>query len=152
MVNESLLLVFLLAVTPVLEWRGAIPVGVAYGIPVGLLLAVVGLAILVEAGISQSLLLLAGHGVRRLPLWSRLERVRDRFLEQHRRGRFIGLWLFVFVPLPFTGVYAGSALGWLLGMRTRSNMLAVVTGAVASSVMVWVFFAVLKQLLLFGGE
>jgi uncharacterized membrane protein len=49
---------------------------------------------------------------------------------------FWGLALFVAVPLPLTGAYTGTILGWLLGMDWRKAFLAVGVGVLIAGVVV----------------
>lgn len=51
---------------------------------------------------------------------------------------FWGLMIFVLIPLPGTGVYAGSIAGYLFGLDRRKAFLANTTGIFFSCVIVWV--------------
>jgi uncharacterized membrane protein len=54
-----------------------------------------------------------------------------------RKYGFFGLVLFVMVPLPGTGVYAGSIAAFLFGMRLRTAFFANALGIFFSSLIVW---------------
>lgn len=54
-----------------------------------------------------------------------------------RRFGFLGLALFVMVPLPGTGVYAGSIASYLFKIDKRKAFLANTIGIFLSSVIVW---------------
>jgi uncharacterized membrane protein len=45
----------------------------------------------------------------------------------------IGLALLMAIPLPTIGVYGGTLLSWLMGMKWRSSLIAVVSGATVSN-------------------
>ncbi len=45
----------------------------------------------------------------------------------------IGLALFIAIPLPTMGVYGGTLLSWLMGMKWWSSLIAVVSGATISN-------------------
>jgi len=65
-----------------------------------------------------------------------VERVR-RHGEGYVRGYgLVGLALFVAVPLPGTGAYAGTLLGWLLGMPKLRAWGAVALGVVGAGALV----------------
>lgn len=51
---------------------------------------------------------------------------------------FWGLMFFVMIPLPGTGVYAGSIATYIFGIERKSAFLANVIGIFFSSVIVWV--------------
>ena len=51
---------------------------------------------------------------------------------------FLGLMFFVMIPLPGTGVYAGSIATYLFKMEKNSAFMANVIGIFFSSVIVWV--------------
>ncbi len=45
----------------------------------------------------------------------------------------VGLLLFMAIPLPTMGVYGGTLLSWLMGMKWWSSLIAVVLGATVSN-------------------
>lgn len=50
---------------------------------------------------------------------------------------FWGLLLFVMVPIPGTGVYAGTIAAWLFGLEKKRAFMANVVGVYLSCVIVW---------------
>nr|WP_246849154.1 small multi-drug export protein [Aquimarina sp. U1-2] len=54
-----------------------------------------------------------------------------------RKYGFWGLLLFVMIPLPGTGVYAGSIAAYLFGIKRRKAFAANCIGIFLSSVIVW---------------
>lgn len=50
---------------------------------------------------------------------------------------FIGLAIFVAIPLPGTGAYSGTAASWLLHMEPKRAFLAVSLGVVSAFLIVW---------------
>lgn len=50
---------------------------------------------------------------------------------------FWGLLLFVMVPIPGTGVYAGTIAAWLFGLEKKRAFMANVVGIYLSCVIVW---------------
>lgn len=61
------------------------------------------------------------------------EAIRKKGLPFVRKYGFLGLVLFVAIPLPTTGVYGGALLSWLLGINWPSALLAVMMGATVSN-------------------
>ncbi len=125
-------IVVIIAAMPILELRGAIPIGVLLGLPVWetFLLAMAGNLIPIPF-----LLFLLGP-VRRManrwPLVGPLLRwVEARALA--RRGHldrygFWGLITFVGIPLPVTGAWTGAILAVLLELPPWRSLLAIVLG------------------------
>jgi len=130
--THELLMTFLVAMTPVLELRGAIPAGVAAGLPPAAACA---------AAIAGNLLpvplvmLLA----RRAFDWLRDTRFfgpKIAWLERraHLKGRLVrkyrlaGLVILVGVPLPGTGAWTGALVASLLDIRMRHALPAIFLG------------------------
>ena len=63
----------------------------------------------------------------------RVEAIRRKGLPLVEKRGFVGLVLFIAVPLPATGVYGGALLSWLLGMKWQVSLLAVMLGATVSN-------------------
>jgi len=61
------------------------------------------------------------------------ESIRKRGSPYVTRYGFLGLVLFVAIPLPTTGVYGGALLSWILGMNWPTSLLAVMMGATVSN-------------------
>ena len=131
-VFEKLLLTFTTAMIPVVELRGAIPVGVAAGLPPAVACAVAILGNLLPV---PFIMLLA----RRVFNWlrdSRLFGSKIVWLERraHLKGRIVrryrlpGLVVLVAIPLPGTGAWTGALVASLLDIRLRSAMPAILLG------------------------
>jgi len=66
----------------------------------------------------------------RWPIFNRIvEKARKKGSPLVKKYGFLGLALFIAVPLPTTGVYGGALLSWLLGMNWRGSLAAVMLGA-----------------------
>jgi uncharacterized membrane protein len=134
------LYVLLVAALPVVELRGAIPLGVALGLSPweSFLLALLGNLLVVP--VALLLLPWAVEVATRVPLlrraWEALEaRVRLKGEEQVQRLGALGLFLFVAVPLPGTGAWSGSVLAVVLGLKRRYALLAISLGVVAAGLL-----------------
>ena len=129
----------LVSMVPVVELRGGIPFGVALGLPVwaAYLAAIIG-NILPVPFILVYIRKIFRWMRKRLP---RLNSLVDR-LEQkaHLKGRvvtkyrYLGLLLFVAVPLPGTGAWTGTLAASLLDMDFKTSILAVMCGVLLAGV------------------
>ena len=130
----KLLLTFTTAMIPVVELRGAIPVGVAAGLPPDVACAVAILGNLLPV---PFIMLLA----RRVFNWlrdSRLFGSKIVWLERraHLKGRIVqryrlpGLVVLVAIPLPGTGAWTGALVASLLDIRLRSALPAILLGLI----------------------
>ncbi len=130
----KLLLTFGTAMVPVIELRGAIPVGIAAGLPptVACVAAVLGNLLPVPF-----VMLLA----RRVFNWLRDTRFfgpKIVWLERraHLKGRIVrkyrlaGLVILVGIPLPGTGAWTGALVASLLDIRLRTALPAILLGLV----------------------
>ena len=132
--------VIILAALPVSELRGAIPLGIASGMPV----------------FKTYLLAVAGNMLPVIPLLLFLKPVSDR-LQRFRAGkRFfewlygrtrrraevvqkyeaLGLSLFVAIPLPITGAWTGCVAASLFGIKFRYALPAIICGVLLAGVIV----------------
>ena len=133
---KNYLLVFLISMFPLIELRGAIPVGLGLGLPIlpTYLVCVVGNMIPVPF-----IFLFA----RKILEWGADKPVIGKFftfcLEKgHKggqklkatagRGLFIALLLFVGIPLPGTGAWTGTLAASLLDMDFKESVLACMGG------------------------
>ena len=144
MFGESLLgaaaTTFFMAMLPVIELRGALPVGVAAGlsVPAALVIAIIGNMVPIPF-----ILLL----IRKIFAWLRsfpkLGELIDR-LEQraHLKGetvkkyRTIGLIILVGIPLPGTGAWTGALVADVLEIRMRTAIPAIFAGVCIAGVIV----------------
>lgn len=126
--------VFLLSMVPVIELRGAIPVGAALDLPwyENYLAAVCGNLLPVPfilLFIRHIFTWLERH--RYVPWLVNIinEKVRKHRNKVLRYARW-GLLIFVAIPLPGTGAWTGALIAAFLGMRLRSALLAISGGVV----------------------
>ena len=133
----KLLMTFGTAMVPVIELRGAIPVGIAAGLPpaVACVTAILGNLLPVPF-----IMLL----VRRVFNWLRDTRFfgpKIVWLERRahlkgrlvRKYRLIGLVVLVGVPLPGTGAWTGALVASVLNIRMRNALPAILLGLVIAA-------------------
>jgi uncharacterized membrane protein len=56
--------------------------------------------------------------------------------EKINRYGFLGLTIFVAIPLPMTGVWTGAAIAYLLGIKKRMAVPALALGTVIAGILV----------------
>lgn len=141
MTATTLVLTVLLAFLPISELRGAIPFAVARGVP---LPEAALLATACNALVAPVAFIFLETIHRLLYRWAFYRGVFDRFVEKTRakvRGKvekygYLGLLLFVAVPLPVTGAWTGALGAWILGMDRKKSMLAVAGGVLIAGLVV----------------
>ena len=137
-------IIFLFAMTPIFELRGAIPVAAIFGVNIAIwkiyLIAVIGNMI----PVLPILLLLEPVS----NFLSEHSKIFDRFFEWlfNRTKRKIeskiekygalGLMVFVAIPLPVTGAWTGCIAAFLFGIRPRYAFPAILAGVMIAGVVV----------------
>jgi uncharacterized membrane protein len=135
---REIALTLLATVLPISELRGGIPLGISLGLApwFTFFIAVVANA-LIFFPIFFALRLFYDKILFRIPLFDKyLDNLRKRGKPKIEKYGFWGLFLFVAVPLPFTGAYTGTILAWLLGMDWKRAFPAVALGVVVAGVVV----------------
>jgi uncharacterized membrane protein len=126
---------------PISELRGAIPYAMASGWPWWQAwLWCAGFNIL--AAPIAYLFLATAH--RLLYHWPFYARIFDRVVERARRKvhdkvekfGYLGVAVFVGIPLPITGAWTGVLGSWILGLSRRKTFLAVILGVAISATIV----------------
>lgn len=140
------LIVFLVSMVPLVELRGAIPYGVAFGLPLWLtfLIAIVGNMLPVP---------IIFFFARRVLEWGAdkplIGGIFTFFLEKGRRGGeklqakagrglYVALLLFVGIPLPGTGAWTGTLAASLLDMDFKKSVLSCMGGVLLAGVIMGV--------------
>ena len=122
---------------PWIELRGSIPLGLAWELPWPAVVAVAIVAnSLVFVPVYVVLKLLYERWLRRTFVGALVEGARRRGRHLIDRHGHWGLAIFVAVPLPGTGVYAGTALAFLMGIPPVRAFLAVAAGVVGAATIV----------------
>jgi uncharacterized membrane protein len=144
------LAIIIIAASPVLELRGAIPIGLALGQPL----------------LKTFLLALAGNVLPIIPLLLLLEPASDRlqrfrlwkkffvwlFNRTKRRAQLVnkykvwGLISFVAIPLPVTGAWTGSIAAVLFRIKFKSALLGITAGVIIAGIIVSIVTGGAKQL------
>ncbi|MBM3250207.1 MAG: small multi-drug export protein [Candidatus Omnitrophica bacterium] len=134
------IIVVIVGALPVSELRGAIPLGLYYGIPFWKVfwLAVLGNSLI----IAPALILFepVSKALRRFRPWSKFF---DWLFERTKRNsdavqkyEALGLAIFVAIPLPITGAWSGIVAATLFRIRFRYAFLAISAGVIVAGLIV----------------
>lgn len=138
---KSWLFTVLITLLPVFELRGAIPYAMAQGASPLLIYAV---CVLTNAAVGPLVFLFLSTFHRWFAHLSWYQSFFDKLVIRARkkvktkvdRYGYLGLALFVAIPLPITGAYTGSLGAWVLGMHRGKTFLAVTLGVLIAGVVV----------------
>ena len=127
----------LVSMIPIIELRGGLPFGVALGLPYYLAFpaAVIGNIIpapFIIVYIRRIFDLMRRRMPRLNGLVDRMERKAHLKGQKVTKYKYIGLWLFVAIPLPGTGAWTGSLAAALLDTRLKKALPAVVLGVITA--------------------
>lgn len=126
---------------PISELRGAIPFAMASGWPWWQAWVwCVGFNVL-AAPIAYAFLATVHRLFYKWKLYARVfdhvvERARRKVHDKIERFGYLGVTLFVGIPLPITGAWTGVLGSWILGLSRRKTFLAVVLGVMISGTIV----------------
>ena len=131
------LFTMLVSMLPVIELRGGLPFGVALGLPYYLAFPAAVAGNLIPAPfiivyIRRIFALMRKYLPRLNGLVDRLEKKAHLKGKKVQKYQYLGLWLFVAIPLPGTGAWTGSLAAAFLGMRLKKAMPAVVLGVLTA--------------------
>lgn len=126
---------------PVIELRGAIPVGVAAGVPIwqAILISIIGNMIPVPfiiLFIKKIFAWMRTKSVRLNALVEKMEAKAEKNIDKVTRYQFWGLFLFVAIPMPGTGAWTGSLIAAVLDMNLRKALPPIILGILGAAVIV----------------
>ena len=140
---KKYLLILLISMAPVVELRGAIPVGVGMGLPLWPLLAVAVLGNMIPV---PFIILF----IRKIFVWMCdksawlgdkvrwLEERANKKAELVHKYELLGLFILVAIPLPGTGAWTGALIAALLNIRLKSAVPVILCGVIAAGVIMCV--------------
>lgn len=132
------LCVFICSMIPIIELRGAVPLGAGFGMEAieTYILSVIGNLIPVPFILLFIRIVLdfmkKVKGLKKIALW--IEAKADKHKGQIEKYAYVGLFLFVAVPLPGTGAWTGSLIAALMRMKFWKSFLWIAFGVMAAGV------------------
>ena len=135
------LMTFFISMVPVLELRGAIPIGTANGLPLwaAILISLVGNLVPVPfiiIFIRKIFAWLRRKNQKLDHLVTRLEIRAEKKSDVVQKYAFWGLFVLVAIPLPGTGAWTGALVAAMLDMRLKRAFPAIALGVIAAGVIV----------------
>ena len=132
---------FLVSMVPIIELRGAIPIGVGYGLDywVVVLVAVVGNVVPVPFIILfiRKIFELMRKWSKKLDgIVTKLEKRAESKSDVVQKYAFWGLFVLVAIPLPGTGAWTGALVAAMLDMRLKRAFPAILLGVVGAAAIV----------------
>ncbi len=132
--------VFLIAALPIIELRGAIPIGIAMGMhPIHAALVCLA-GSMVPVPFLLFFLKPFFKSLRRFPIIKNFEdwliNRTERKAKNVKKYSIMGLVIFVAVPLPTTGVWTGSIAAALFNLRIKHAFLAIFVGNTIAALIV----------------
>lgn len=135
--------VLCMSMLPVLEVKAAIPMGLAMGLPLWETFFIALLGSCIPVPFILLLLRPFFHWCKGRPFFHRLaEKLEGRFRKKSsgvRRYSLLGLFLFVAIPLPTTGVWTGSGIAAMLDLRIRHALPIIVAGNAVAALLMLAF-------------
>lgn len=137
---------------PISELRGAIPLGLYYGMPLGKVFCLAVLGNLIPVIPVFFLLEPISQRLRKFKIWARFfdwffERTKKK-AELIQKYEALGLMMFVAIPLPVTGAWTGLAAATLFKIRFKYAFIAIFAGVVIAGIIV----SILSTLGIMGWE
>lgn len=134
--------VLLLAMLPISELRGAIPLAIGiYKLNPYISIPLIVLANFVPIPLILKFLGPVEGFLRRWKFWDKLmdrifERTRKKTKKSIERWESLALILFVAIPLPVTGAWTGSLAAYLFGLDFKKSLLCIFIGIVIAGAIV----------------
>ena len=130
--------IFLISMLPIIELRGAIPIGAAIGLPwyLNMIVSIVGNMLPVPFILLFSVKafeFMKKHNIM-VNFIQKIENRAKKRSEGLATGEFIGLMLFVAIPFPGTGAWTGALIAALLQFNRKRSFFYIGLGVVIASV------------------
>jgi uncharacterized membrane protein len=138
---NTILFAIFLCLLPIAELRGGIPFAIFNGINPFLAF---GICVLTNAMVGPIVFIFLNTLHKLLSKWGAYSRLFEKFVTRARnklhkeveKYGYIGIAIFVAIPLPLTGAYTGALGAWVLGMDTKKSILAVALGVLGAGIVV----------------
>ena len=144
------LALLLISFLPIVELRGAIPVGIALGLPWYQVLTIAVIGNMLPIPFILLFIDKIFVWLKKTKLKNFVEKIENKAMsksDQIQKYGKIGLFLFVAIPLPGTGAWTGSLIASLLRMKMKDSLPWIFLGVlVAGLIMSLVSFGIIKQL------
>ncbi len=138
---NPILKIVVLSLLPISELRGSIPVGLASGLNIFIVYSLAVFCNLLVFPIFYLFLSSIHHFFLRFKFYRKsfevlIEQTRRRARPKIEKYGYLGLTLFVAIPLPVTGAYTGTLAAWFFKMNRRNSFFAVLLGVIIAGIIV----------------
>ncbi len=147
--------VFICSMIPIIELRGAVPLGAGLGMGmietyvlsiIGNMIPVPFILLLIRVVLDFMKKI---KGLRKIALW--VEAKAEKHKGKIEKYAYVGLFLFVAIPLPGTGAWTGSLIAALMKMKFWKSLLWITLGVLSAGIiMSIVSFGVVGAIGFFG--
>lgn len=149
--NGEFVLTLLVSMIPVVELRGGIPFGVAAGLPVwaAYLAAVIGNLLpvpFIVVYIRRIFMFMRQHMPRLNSLVDKMEQKAHLKSASVLKYQYLGLAIFVAIPLPGTGAWTGALVAAFLDMRLKKAMPSIAGGVLSAGLIISILSYGVKSL------
>jgi len=166
--NNSALATFFISMIPIIELRGAIPFGTAsalwgenaLSLPMSLLLSLAGSCLVCV--ILTFLFMPIFKWLSKTKIFKKIANFIEKKLSKHSKDidektqkeqnqkrilriKIIGIFIFVAIPLPLTGVWTGTCLALFIGLNKKQTMATVVSGNIVAGLLMTLISLVFKD-------
>ena len=138
---KHLIYIFMISMVPVIELRGAIPIGVGLGVPLPVVLLTAMVGNLVPVPVLILFTRQVFRWLRQKSAWlerlvSRLERKAASKEQLLKRYELMGLCILVAIPLPGTGAWTGALVAAMFDIRLKYAFPVIALGVLIAGVIV----------------
>lgn len=132
--------IFIISTLPVVELRGSIPVGYFVGLNwyINMIISILGNMLPVPFILFYSVKVF-NYMKKKNIMTNFIEKIEKRAMNKSdsvAKKEFLGLMLFVAVPLPGTGAWTGSLIAAILKLNPKKSLLSIFIGVVIASILV----------------
>ena len=144
--------IVVLAMMPISELRGAIPLAFKYGLNLHIAIPVIILANFIPVPFILLFLQPVEKWLRKWNFWNTVldkifEHTRKKTRKSIEKWESVALIIFVAIPLPVTGAWTGSLAAYLFGLDFKKSLLCIFTGiCIAACIVTAATFAGVKLL------
>lgn len=132
--------VFIISMVPLIELRGAVPIGIGMGLPVipTYVICVLGnmLPVPIILLFAKRVLLwctkLPKVGSLFMKIWEKGVKGGEKLQEKAGKGVYWALFLFVAIPLPGTGAWTGGLAATILDLKFWPSLIAILGGVMVA--------------------
>ena len=147
---NKLLFIFLFSAVPIVEQRGAIPVGIFSNYNPFLVFIVSYLGSMLPVPFILLLFNSMYKFLKKYPMFDKITNVIDSKISKNKnkleKYKEIGLIAFIAIPLPTTGVWTGSAIAAFLGLDFKKSFFCAAIGALISAIIITAMCLILPSL------